>query len=126
MFKVFLLAFLMAFNLDVAEAKSFKRVNPRLKPHTKESGSYSRKRQKNIPIKKPKPLRLLSVIYFTWPAGLEMFGEECPNKGFVEEVYGKAPDYLYEVRVVCKGNIERYEHFFLIKQSQVIKIEKPK
>lgn len=53
-----------------------------------------------------------------------MFGIECPNRGFIEEVYGTAPNLLYEVRVVCKGNIERYEHYFLIRQSLVIRVEK--
>jgi hypothetical protein len=122
MLKFFILALLMAFNANLAEAKAPKHAKPRVK----ETSTYSRKRPKNIPVKKPKPLRLLSVVYFNWPEGLEIFGQECPNKGFIEEVYGKTPDFIYEVRVVCKGNIERYEHFFLIKQSQVIKIEKPK
>ena len=95
------------------------------KPQAKDSGSYSRKKPKNVPIKKPKSRKPQSILYFNWPEGLEIFAEECPNKGLVEDVYGKAPDLAYEVRVVCKGNIEHYEHFFLIKQSQVIKIERP-
>lgn len=122
MFKVLLLTILMAFNTALAQAKTSKPAKAR----SKQTSSYSKKRPKNIPVKKSKPLRLLSIIYFTWPEGLEMFAHECPNKGFVEEVYGKSPNFLYEVRVVCKGDIERYEHFFLIKQSQVTKIEKPK
>jgi hypothetical protein len=86
--------------------------------------SFSRKRPKNIPIRKPKLYKTHKLIYFTWPVGLEMFGAECPNKGFVQEVYGQPPNLLYEVRVECKGDIEKYEHFFLIHQSQIVKIIK--
>jgi hypothetical protein len=84
--------------------------------------SFSRKRPKNVPIRKPKLYKTHKLIYFTWPVGLEMFGTECPNKGFIQEVYGQPPNLLYEVRVECKGNIDKYDHFFLIHQSQVVKI----
>lgn len=84
--------------------------------------SFSKKKPKNIPFRKPKLYKTHKLIYFTWPVGLEMFSAECPNKGFVQEVFGQAPNLLYEVRVECKGDIEKYEHFFLIHQSGVIKV----
>lgn len=96
---------------------------PTNKRHLKKP-SFSRKRPKNIPPKIPKIYKTHKLIYFTWPVGLEMFGAECPNKGFVQEIYGHPPNLLYEVRVECKGNIEKYYHFFLIHQSQIIKIIK--
>ena len=86
--------------------------------------SFSKKRPKNIPLRRPKIYKTNKLIHFTWPVGLEMFGAECPNKGFVQEVYGQPPNLLYEIRVECKGDIEKYEHFFLIHQSQIIKIIK--
>lgn len=91
------------------------------KSRSKTTSTQFRKRPKNVPLKKPKPRPFKGVCHFSWPKGLEIFSTECPNRGVIEEIYGTNPK-LYEVRVTCKGDIDRYEHFFLIPQSLVIKI----